>query len=266
MKCSLKFLTRREETFTAGGETTHAPQPRDRFAGRSWSKSSVRAGFGKRKYPMVACGNAFALAAQAEALNQLLVAADILALQVVEQAAALTDHDQETTTAVEVLLVGLEVFGQVADALGQDGDLDFRRTGIALTGLVFLDDFLLAFGSNRHRDLRFYSRVDIRGSVRAPGGFLRLQLWPAPPACRRKRLKRQPHRPTDHSPGFPAFPDPAGATVPPFGQVSVGALPLPSGRTPGCRPAPSRSEAEVFRRRHLAPVPPDRPGKSLFQA
>ena len=79
---------------------------------------------------MAACGNALALAAQAETLNELLVAADILALQVVEQAAALTDHDQETTTAVEVLLVGLEVFGQVADTLRQDGDLDFRRTGI----------------------------------------------------------------------------------------------------------------------------------------
>ena len=86
---------------------------------------------------MAACGHACALAAQAETLDQLLVAADVLALQVVEQAAALTDHDQETTTAVEVLLVGLEVFGQVADALRQDRDLDFRRTGIALAGLVF---------------------------------------------------------------------------------------------------------------------------------
>ncbi len=34
-----------------------------------------------------------------------------------------------------VLLVVLEVFGQVVDTLGQDGNLNFRRTGVAFVRL-----------------------------------------------------------------------------------------------------------------------------------
>lgn len=30
-----------------------------------------------------------------------------------------------------ILLVGLEVLGEVGDPLGEDGNLDFRRTGVA---------------------------------------------------------------------------------------------------------------------------------------
>ena len=46
-----------------------------------------------------------------------------------------------------VLLVRLEMLGQVDDPLGQDRDLDFRRSGVALGLRVVLDDFGLAFGS-----------------------------------------------------------------------------------------------------------------------
>ena len=41
-----------------------------------------------------------------------------------------------------VLVVALEVLGQVADALGEDRDLDFRAAGVALVAGVVLDDFL----------------------------------------------------------------------------------------------------------------------------
>ena len=58
------------------------------------------------------------LFAQAEAGNQGPIALDVLALQVVEQLAALADQAQQTTTGVVVLLVLLEVAGQIVDAGG----------------------------------------------------------------------------------------------------------------------------------------------------
>ena len=49
-----------------------------------------------------------------------------------------------------VLGVALEVLGQVPDPLGQDRDLNFRRTGVAFGAGVILDEFLAAFRSDRH--------------------------------------------------------------------------------------------------------------------
>ena len=43
-----------------------------------------------------------------------------------------------------VFLVGLEVFRQVFDAGGQQGDLDFRGTGVVGAALVFVDDLLVS--------------------------------------------------------------------------------------------------------------------------
>src|SRR3546814_6877135 len=74
----------------------------------------------------------------------------ILSPQIVEQAAALIDHHQQAATAVIILRVGLEMPGQRVDAVGQDRDLHFRRTGVALFAGMFLDEFGLALGGNRH--------------------------------------------------------------------------------------------------------------------
>src|SRR5690606_15687933 len=79
-------------------------------------------------------------ATQAQFLDQCLVALGILAVQVVEQAAATVDHHQQATTAVVVLLVGLEVLGELGDAGGEQGDLDFGGTGVVGAALVFFDD------------------------------------------------------------------------------------------------------------------------------
>ena len=58
-----------------------------------------------------------------------------------------------------VLGVGLEVFGQVLDALAQESDLDLGRSGIAGMDLVRVDDGVLSFArqgqtgftSSRHK-------------------------------------------------------------------------------------------------------------------
>ena len=67
-----------------------------------------------------------ALLSDAELGDDRTVAFDIDAGQVVKKATAATNHHQKATAGVMITLVGLEMFGQVVDAFGQKGDLDFR--------------------------------------------------------------------------------------------------------------------------------------------
>src|SRR5690606_24978462 len=55
-------------------------------------------------------------AAQAQPRDQVGIALLVLALEVVQQLAALRNHHQKATTRVVVLLVGLEMLGQRRDA------------------------------------------------------------------------------------------------------------------------------------------------------
>src|SRR5690625_6965887 len=77
-----------------------------------------------------------ALSAQAESFDQRAVALDLVVPQVTEQPAALADQQQQAPAGVVVMLMGLEVFGQVGDPLGQQRDLDLRGAGVALVGGV----------------------------------------------------------------------------------------------------------------------------------
>jgi len=92
------------------------------------------------------------LAAQAETADQRLVTCLVDALDVVKKATTLRNQLQEAATRMIVILVALEVFGEVGDTLGKNGNLYFRRTGVAFLGGVFLDKCLLALSSNRHRN------------------------------------------------------------------------------------------------------------------
>jgi len=116
--------------------------------------------------------------AKFELLSDRLIAAEVGALQVIEQAAALADHHQQTATGAVILLVALQMLGQVVDALRQQGDLhvggtrvlgvrlevigqpvdarreqgdlDFRRTRVTRGALVLLDDLRLLRNAYRH--------------------------------------------------------------------------------------------------------------------
>src|ERR1043165_9191593 len=68
----------------------------------------------------------------------------VLRADVLEQLLALGDHQQQPAAAVVVLLVALEVLGQVVDALGEQGDLHGRRAGVLLGAAEILDDLRLA--------------------------------------------------------------------------------------------------------------------------
>src|SRR5262245_28430049 len=89
--------------------------------------------------------------ANAEFLDQVLVARFVRATQVVEQLAALAHHLEQPATRVVVLDVGLEMLGEVINALGQDRHLNFRRSGISGLLGIRLDYFGLAAGGHRHR-------------------------------------------------------------------------------------------------------------------
>src|SRR6478736_6562147 len=90
------------------------------------------------------------LLTQTQLLDQVVVALDVFLLEIGEQRTALVDHHQEAAARMVVLVVLLEVLGQVADALGEDRDLDFGGAGIALRLGVAGNDFLLLLGGNRH--------------------------------------------------------------------------------------------------------------------
>ena len=67
---------------------------------------------------------------QAQPADQRLVAAAVLGFQVVQQPPAAADQHQQATAGMEILRVGLQMLGQVADPLGQQGDLDLRAAGV----------------------------------------------------------------------------------------------------------------------------------------
>mgnify|MGYP000202359935 CR=1 FL=1 len=79
--------------------------------------------------------------------NDSTVTLDVLSHQIVQHLAALTDHLQQATTGVVVLLVDLQVLGQLVDASGQNGDLNLGRTGVS--GVSAVGSITAVFSSLR---------------------------------------------------------------------------------------------------------------------
>ena len=89
-------------------------------------------------------GSLLELFPQAQSFYDASVPFDVLLHQVVQQTPALADHFQQAPAGMMVLLVVLQVFGQIADPFGQDGDLDFRRSGILFIDPIGFDEFFLS--------------------------------------------------------------------------------------------------------------------------
>ena len=58
---------------------------------------------------------------------------------------ALADQLQQARRDDSSCAVGAQMVGQLVDALGQDGDLDFGGTGIAVVAVVLADQCGLRF-------------------------------------------------------------------------------------------------------------------------
>ena len=83
------------------------------------------------------------LVPQSQFLDELPVSVDIRALHVVEEATASSDHLEQATTAVVVLLVGAEMIVQIVDAIGEDRDLNAGGPAVRLVRAVLFDAVIL---------------------------------------------------------------------------------------------------------------------------
>src|SRR5262245_29689053 len=122
----------------------------------------------------------FASPADAEAIDELLIAILVSGLDVIEQPAPLAHHFEQAAPRMIVLVMSLKVLGEIGDPLRQDSDLDFGGTGISRLGGVFLNKLLLALSADRHRD----------------NPLIWVDEWPGQDVVQHGRLKvRKPARP-----------------------------------------------------------------------
>src|SRR5690349_16615359 len=81
---------------------------------------------------------------------------DVLPPQIVQQPAALADQHEEPTPGVMVLGVGLQVVGEIRDALAEQRDLYLGRAGVGLPAARVADQRRLLVGE---KGLTIRSRV-----------------------------------------------------------------------------------------------------------
>ena len=86
--------------------------------------------------------------------NQCLVPFRVTALQVFQKAAAPRDHRQQSPAGMMIFAVRLEMILELQNALTQDRDLNFWRTGIRFMNSVRRNYLLLGIGFQGH------SRID----------------------------------------------------------------------------------------------------------
>jgi hypothetical protein len=76
------------------------------------------------------------LLAQAEAIDDVTIAVDILLADVLQKRRSRANHLEEASPGGMVLAMGLEVLGELVDPCGQNGDLDLGGTSVSLVCLV----------------------------------------------------------------------------------------------------------------------------------
>jgi hypothetical protein len=90
------------------------------------------------------------LSPETQARDDVSISGDILAPEVVEHPPAPADHQEQTSPGVVVLLMGLQVLGEIRDAPSEDGDLNLRGTGVRLASPVLGDELGLVLFRERH--------------------------------------------------------------------------------------------------------------------
>ena len=85
------------------------------------------------------------LSTQSQFCNQGPVTLHILFLEVPEQSPPLTDHHEQTSPAVMILFMGLQVLGEVVDTLSQQRYLNLGRTRVGGMRAVIIYNCLSVF-------------------------------------------------------------------------------------------------------------------------
>ena len=83
------------------------------------------------------------LLSQTELFNDSSVSFDVHLLEVVEKVSSVTYHLEESAAAVIVLVVALEMLGEVSYSVSEDSDLNLGRTCVTLMSCVLRDNCLL---------------------------------------------------------------------------------------------------------------------------
>ena len=83
------------------------------------------------------------LLSETKLLNDSSVSLNVNLLEVVEEVSSVTNHLKETTAAMIVLVVALEMLGEVSYSVGKDSDLNLGRTCVTLVSCVLFDNCLL---------------------------------------------------------------------------------------------------------------------------
>src|SRR5260221_1112670 len=97
----------------------------------------------------------FGLLADAELVDHHAVALVVHLLEIVEKAAAAADKLQQPAAAVMVLRMGLEMLGEVGDAVREQGNLHFGGSGVTLVGCVRRDEGCFLFLGGRQNPVSF---------------------------------------------------------------------------------------------------------------
>jgi len=88
---------------------------------------------------------ALRLLPETETLNHVSVMFNVLFLHIIQKPAPLADQLQKPPPGMMVLHMGLEVLRQILDPGAQEGNLDFRGSGIRVVQLKVLDDSFSLF-------------------------------------------------------------------------------------------------------------------------
>ena len=78
------------------------------------------------------------LATQSQLCDQGPVPLHVLFLEVPKQSPTLTDHHEQASPTVMILLMGLQMVGEVIDPLSEQRNLDLRRTGVRGMRAIFV--------------------------------------------------------------------------------------------------------------------------------
>ena len=90
------------------------------------------------------------LSSQSQFLDYLVILVDITAFEIIQKLTTPRDHFKQATPRVIVLLMGLEMLGQLIDTLGEQRNLHLRRTRVRRVRLVIANYFLFNFFNCRH--------------------------------------------------------------------------------------------------------------------
>jgi len=98
------------------------------------------------------------LLADTEFRNDSTITLNVLLGEIVEKAAAMSDHLKKSKAAVIILLVNLKVLSQLRDTCGEDCNLNLGRARVSRVGAIFVDnDGFLVFGNHSVYVLSFFT-------------------------------------------------------------------------------------------------------------